>query len=92
MKEYSEGEEVYGTKSIKQKLKEKYKDNVFFAEISGRKNVVCFQDMANWIVSDKWYEERNLDIDEEAKRIVFNSSKNHKGRPLGCPSGWCRPG
>ena len=35
-------EEVYTVKRIKQKLENRYRDNIFFAEMSGRKNVVCF--------------------------------------------------
>ena len=71
MQEFSNGMDVYGVKRLKQKLIEKYGDKyIFFAEISGRKNVVCFRNMANWIVNDTWYTERKTDIEDEAKRIV----------------------
>ena len=50
----------------------KYKDNVFLAEVSGRKNVV-FQNMANLIVSDKWYQWSNSE--DEAQRIVETAAK-----------------
>ena len=58
MKVFADGEEVFGAKWIKKKLQEKYSDNIFFAEVAGRKNVICFKDMASYIVSDTWYAER----------------------------------
>lgn len=75
MKELAEGEQAYGVKRIKQKLDQKYKGNIFFAEISGRKNVICFENMAHRIVSDKWYNERKANVDDEAKRIIETAAK-----------------
>lgn len=40
-------DEVYDIKRIKQKLQEKCKENLFSAEVSEKKNVVCFWSMAN---------------------------------------------
>ena len=77
MLEDSVDSEVYGVKRLKQKLQEKYKDFVFFAEICGRKNVVCFRNMASWIIRDKWYE-RKTNAEDEAKRIVETAVKNHQ--------------
>ena len=73
MKELADGE-VYGVKRIKQKLEQNFKGNIFFAEISGRKNVICFENMAHRIVSDMWYEERKANVDE-AKRIIETAAK-----------------
>ena len=75
MIEHSGGTDVYGTKRIKQKLQEKYGDYIFFAEISGQKNVVCFRNTASLIISDKWYEERNSNVDEEGTRILDMAAK-----------------
>ena len=54
----SKGKEVYSLKSMKQKLQEYYQDFIFFAEIKGRKNIVCFRDTANFIINSKWYDDR----------------------------------
>ena len=62
-------EEVYTLRRIKQKLQNRYKGNIFFAEISGWKNVKCFKNMANWIISDQWYNKRS-NADDEAKPII----------------------
>ena len=40
------GADVYTVKRIKQKLQERYKENIFFAELGVRKNVVRFKNMA----------------------------------------------
>ena len=40
-------------KKRKQKMQEKYKDNIFFAEVSGRKSVLCFRNIADWIMIDQ---------------------------------------
>ena len=74
MKEVSD-EEVYGVKRIKQKLQEKYKDNIFFAEVSERKNVVCFRNMADWIINDQWYKNKVQNAEDEAKRIIETAAK-----------------
>jgi len=34
---------------------EKDMENIFFAEVLGHKNVVCFRDFCNHLVSDAWY-------------------------------------
>lgn len=52
----NENEYVYFVKRLKQKLQDRYRDHLFFGEVSGRKNVVCFCDMASLIINDKWYE------------------------------------
>ena len=74
-KVFDDGEEVFGAKWIKKKLQEKYSDNIFFAEVAGRKNVICFKDMASYIVSDTWCAERKEDINDEAKRMIKTAAK-----------------
>ena len=53
---------VYSKISIKQKLEERYGEYVFFTEVCGRKNVICFKNMASTIISDKWYTDRKTTI------------------------------
>jgi len=70
-----ESSEVYSNKHLKRKLKEKYGDHVFFAEVNGRPDVICFRDMSSYIISDKWYEERKSSTLEESERIVCTAGK-----------------
>ena len=43
LKEFAGTDDVFVPKYIKQKLMDRYGDQIFFAEIDGRKNVVCFR-------------------------------------------------
>ena len=53
MERFSELNETYPTKLLMKKLKDRYSDHLFFAEINGRKNVLCFKNMANCIINEK---------------------------------------
>ena len=48
---------------------------MYFPEINGRSDVVCFSNMVNYIVNDKWYESRKSDKTKEAERIVIAAAK-----------------
>jgi len=37
--------------------------------------VICFRNMASYIINDKWHSERKENIEEEAKRIVCAAAK-----------------
>ena len=52
-----------------------YEDFVFFAEVDGCGTVLCFRNMASYIINDKWYSEKKEDIQEEAERIVIAAAK-----------------
>jgi len=66
---------VYTIKRLKQKLHEHYEDFIFFAEVEGRGTVLCFKNMASYIINDKWYSEKKENIEEEAERIVIAAAK-----------------
>ena len=53
MERFSESNEAYSTKWLKKKLKDRYSDHLYFAEINGRKNVLCFKNVANCIINGK---------------------------------------
>ena len=69
------GADVYTVKRIKQKLQEFYQENIFFSELSGRKNVVYFKTMAELIKSDEWYSNGKSDKADEARRIIQKAAK-----------------
>ena len=75
MKELANSDEVYTRKWLKTKLKNKYGEEIFFAELQGKTDVVCFRDSAEFIINDKWYENKKENITEEAKRIVKQAAK-----------------
>ncbi len=67
--------EVYCAKTLKQKLIAKYQDHVFFAESTGRKNIVCFRDMANYIVRESYSSEKNMTAAEQIHSIITTAAK-----------------
>ena len=75
MERFSESNEAYSTKWLKKKLKDRYSVHLYFAEIICRKNVLSFKNMANYIINEKWYEKRQINVDDEAKRIVITAAK-----------------
>ena len=58
MERFSESNEVYSTKWLKKKLKDGYSDHLYFAEINDHKKVLCFKNMANYTINEKWYEKK----------------------------------
>ena len=75
MAEFSGGSEIYSIKRFKQKLQEHFKDSIFFAEVGGRDNVICFKDLAKHVVNEKWYSDRKDSIEDEAEQIVTAAAK-----------------
>lgn len=53
MTEFCGGSDVYTIKRLKQKWQDRYQDFVFFADVEERSNVVCFRNMAKYIISEK---------------------------------------
>ena len=60
---------------MKKKLEDIYGDHIFFAEVNGRKNIMCFRTLVNFIENNNWYEKREENIENEAKRIVMTAAK-----------------
>ena len=52
MVELSEDTPCYTIKSLKRKLLDHYGDHIFFGELPGRPNLVCFKDMTWFIMED----------------------------------------
>ena len=52
-----ENNDVYAKRWLKTKLKVKFEDHVMFTKAS-RKSNVCFKNMTEFIVNDKWFSER----------------------------------
>ena len=77
-------DEVYSVKKIKQKLQEKYKENIFFAEVSRRKNVVSIRSMHDWIISNQWYDNKRQNADDEVKHIFETAAKIIKNELKKC--------
>ena len=66
---------VYSDKRLKQKVELHYGNHIYFAELNGKQNVVCFRNMANYILHRTWYAERKENVEDEARRIVVAAAK-----------------
>ena len=79
MIEFSGGShDVSSVKRLKQKVQDRYKDFVFFGEVERHSNVVCFRNMARYIINEKWCTEKKEGIEDEADRIVSAAAKINK--------------
>ena len=72
--EVSEGVQItcYSVKSLKRKLMYFYGDHIYFSELPGRPNLVCFKDMASFILENfkKSKEQTSYDIIAAAAKII----------------------
>ena len=72
MVELSKCERVFEPRTIKRKLKEHYKEHIYFTELSGTADVVCFREMAWCTIYErkKRKEETKEDIINAAAKII----------------------
>ena len=75
MLEFSGGKDTYSAKWLKHRLFERYKDSLYFAEIDGRPNVVCFKTKTSSVLNEKWYKEQKCGVEDEAEHIVERAAK-----------------
>ena len=68
-------EEVYTRPWMKKMREKKYASLIYFVEINGKTNVVCFKDAAEVLINNKLYECRKKNVEEEAERIVQQAAK-----------------
>jgi len=59
---------------LKQKLQEHYQEHIFFANVQGRENVICFKNMAKFIINEKWQSFRNS-AEDKVEWIVSTAAK-----------------
>lgn len=71
MSTFSDGDEVYTIKTLKNKLQETYKNHIYFSQLPGRENVICFRDMADRIIFEmKKTQQTKSDIILAAAKII----------------------
>ena len=80
MKEFAGDNDTYSVKWLKTKLKDKYKDHIYFTEEDGCKNIVCFKNTASLVINDQWYADRCADTESEMERIVLSAAKIIKAK------------
>ena len=66
--------EKYSNVYIKKKLIEKYGSKINFVQKNGKSDVIIL-DVVAVILADSWYEDRQVDVTQESKRIVLTAAK-----------------
>ena len=61
MSEFAYGDDTHSTKLI-----DRYKDSMYFEEIDGGPNIVCFRTTTSSIINEKWYTDRKTKVRDEA--------------------------
>ena len=69
METFLDGEEGYSLKYFKQKLKQRYKDDVTITSLHGKSSIVSFRDSAHQILRERWVAEQ-ADKANENDRII----------------------
>ena len=76
MTDLAAGSEVYGEKMLREKLKQRYGEHIFFAKVGGgQPDVVCFRDMAGYIINKEWYSNRRSDRKAELERLMTTCAR-----------------
>ena len=57
------------------KLKDRYKEHVKFVAADGKTTTACFKDMINYLINEKWYENKLGDKNDEVQRIIITTAK-----------------
>lgn len=65
----------YSQTHLKCELSEKYKNRIVFADVCGCKNVICFRNMCSYVLSDKWYNDRKENANDDTQRIITSAGK-----------------
>ena len=65
---------MWSRRYIQYKLMEKYGDDIDIIS-EGYRNIVCLRNLAKRLINDKWYNDRNLNYEDEKMRIVQAAAK-----------------
>ena len=70
-----ENNDVYTKRWLQIKLKFNYWELVTFTEVSGKPNIVCFKNMTEFVVNDKWFSKREKEyLNDEADWIIVTAA------------------
>ena len=88
MSSLCDGDEVYTIKTLKNKLQETYKDHIYFSQLPGRENVICFRNMADRIIFEmkKKPQQTKSDIILAAAKLIKADIQAIEKNTDYCPS------
>ena len=68
-------EDFYTPGYIKEKVRDKYGQHVFIGQKNGRMDIICFVNMASYIVNDQWCSDRRSSADDDSERIIVAAAE-----------------
>ena len=68
-------ENAYNIKWMKKKLKDRYKEHVNFVTADGKTTKVCFKDVIDYLIIEKWYKNKLGHKNDETQRIIITEAK-----------------
>ena len=76
MKKLAASDEIYSKPQyLKEQLKKKYGNQIFFATVNNKTDVVCFKETATSTVNDTWYKNRSGNSEDDSKRIIYTAAE-----------------
>jgi len=72
---HGDEERIYSKQQLKCKLLDKYGDHIVFTEVAGKHNLICFRNMAECVINDKWYSQQESEIKDKRLRVVIAAAK-----------------
>ena len=60
---------------MKKKLKDQYKEHINFVAADGKTTKVCFKDIIDYVINEKWYENELEDKNNETQRTIITAAK-----------------
>ena len=72
---FGDPEIAYSVKYMKAQLLKRFGKGMKFSDVSGKKDVICFQNVAKRLINDKWYSDRESSVEKESQRIIDTAAQ-----------------
>lgn len=65
-----EGDYHPDSRTVKERLKQKYEDDIWIFEMNRRESVVCFRNTGHKLLAVDWYQNKNPNPEDEKLRVI----------------------
>ncbi|KMQ84911.1 hypothetical protein RF55_16900, partial [Lasius niger] len=65
-----EGDYHPDSRTVKERLKQKYEDDIWIFEMNRRESVVCFRNTGHKLLAEDWYQNKNPNPEDEKLRVI----------------------
>ena len=78
MAELANSEEIYSMTHLKRRLEERYRDDIIISQTEGKPNLVCFKDVARFIIEKSKTENEGEVIIKTAAKLIKEEIVNQR--------------